>query len=35
MRYLDFSYGATITVALVSVLAVIAVVLRMVLREAE
>jgi multiple sugar transport system permease protein len=35
MRYLDFSYGATITVALVSVLAVIALVLRFTLREAE
>jgi multiple sugar transport system permease protein len=35
MRYLDFSYGATITIALVSVLAVIAVLLRRLLREAE
>lgn len=35
MRYLDFSYGATITVLLVSVLAVIAILLRRVLREAE
>ena len=35
MRYLDFSYGATIAVALVAVLAVIAVTLRLVLRAAE
>jgi multiple sugar transport system permease protein len=35
MRYLDFSYGATITVALVSVLAVVALALRFILREAE
>ena len=35
MRYLDFSYGATIAVALVAVLAVIAVLLRLILREAE
>lgn len=35
MRYLDFSYGATITIALVSALAVIALFLRLILREAE
>jgi multiple sugar transport system permease protein len=33
MRYLDFSYGSTIAVALVIVLAVVALVLRRVLRE--
>jgi multiple sugar transport system permease protein len=35
MRYLDFSYGATITIALVLVLAIVAIVLRRILREAE
>ena len=35
MRYLDFSYGATIAIALVVVLAIIAVLLRLILREAE
>lgn len=35
MRYLDFSYGATITVALVAVLAAVALLLRLVLREVE
>jgi multiple sugar transport system permease protein len=34
MRYLDFSYGATLAVALVVVLAVVAIVLRRFLREA-
>jgi ABC-type sugar transport system permease subunit len=33
MRYLDFSYGSTIAVALVIVLAAVALVLRRLLRE--
>ena len=35
MRYLDFSYGATITIALVTVLAAVAFVLRRILRGVE